>query len=148
MSKIYESFLVAWLLPFLLPHLDPGQLGGMKGSSTTHYLIKLFDFIQKTGDMPKNLPHGVLLALIDYSKAFNRIDHGLLVTLLSDYNVPSWLLKICISYLSNRSMVIRYKGKSSKKRIMPGGGPQGTLLGVLFFLVLINKAAWPTKNDK
>ena len=55
LSKIYESFLVTWLLPVLLLYMDPGQLGGMKDCSTTHYLIKLFAFIQKTGDMPSNL---------------------------------------------------------------------------------------------
>ena len=146
LSKIYEWFLFNWLLPFLLPHIDPGQLGGLKGCSTTHYLIKLYHFIQKIGDMPNNLPHSVLLALIDFSKAFNRIDHNLLITILSDYEVPGWLLKICFSYLSNRRMIVRFNQKESSEEALPGGGPQGTLLGGLFYIFLINKAGWSPIN--
>ena len=50
--------------------------------------------------------------------------------------VPSWLLKIVMAFLTNRSMVVRYKGASSSKTALPGGGPQGTMLGLLPFLVL------------
>ena len=39
-SKVYESFVGGWLLQFIQPYLDPGQCG-IKGSSITHYLIKL-----------------------------------------------------------------------------------------------------------
>ena len=148
LSKIYEGFMVTWLLPYLLPYLDPGQLGGLKGCSITHYMIKLFHFIFKTGDMPTRLPHSVLLALIDFSKAFNRMDHNLLITLLSDSGVPSWLLTLSFSYLSNRKMVVRYRGNVSSEENLPGGGPQGTLLGGLFFLFQVNKAGWQaTDND-
>ena len=53
-------------------------------------------------------------------------------------NVPGWLLKIVIGFLSNRRMLVRYKGKVSDIKSLPGGGPQGTLLGLLLFPVLIN----------
>ena len=88
LSKIYEWFLFQWLLPYITPHLDPGQMGSLSGCSTTHYLINLFDFIFKTGDLPTNIPHSIILAMVDYSKGFNRIDHNLVITILSDYNVP------------------------------------------------------------
>ena len=52
--------------------------------------------------------------------------------------VPSWLLKIVIAFLSDRKMRVRYKGKQSSIKSLPGGGPQGTLLGLLLFIVLIN----------
>ena len=42
-SKIYESFIGEWLLPILLPYMDPGQYG-IKGSSIVHYLIKFLHF--------------------------------------------------------------------------------------------------------
>ena len=143
LSKTYEWFIFTWLLPYLLPSLDPGQLGGLKGCSTTHYMIKLYHFILKTGDLPSSLPHSVILALIDFSKAFNRMDHNILVSLLSDSGVPPWLLTICMSYLTNRKMVIRYRGQVSSEENLPGGGPQGTLLGGLFYIFQINKAGWP-----
>ena len=76
--------------------------------------------------------------MVDFSKAFNRQNHNLLVTKLSDMEVPSWLLKIVISFLTGRKMLFRYKGKVSSLKYLPGGGPQGPLLELLLFLVLIN----------
>ena len=52
--------------------------------------------------------------------------------------IPAWLLKLTASYLSKRSLVVRYKGYTSKERQMPGGGPQGTILGVVAFIFQMN----------
>ena len=41
MSKVYESFIGDWFFPYIDPFIDPGQCGGLKGSSITHYLINL-----------------------------------------------------------------------------------------------------------
>ena len=41
LSKQYESFIGDWILPIIEPFLDPGQCVGFKGSSITHYLVKL-----------------------------------------------------------------------------------------------------------
>ena len=94
LSKVYESFLGEWLLGIVEPHLDPGQCG-MKGASITHYLIKLLHFVHSTLDLRQ--PHAVLAAFIDMSKAFNRIDHTLLIEDLFDMHTPAWLLRILIS---------------------------------------------------
>ena len=80
----------------------------------------------------------ILACMVDFSKAFNRQDYNLRVTKLSDMGVPAWLLKVVMAFLSNRRMLVRYKGKLSSIKNLPGGGPQGTLLGLLLFLVLIN----------
>ena len=76
--------------------------------------------------------------MVDFSKAFNRQNHNILVTKLSDMGVPAWLLKIVMSFLSDRIMVVRYNGATSSIQSLPGGGPQGTLLGLLLFIILIN----------
>ena len=47
-----------------------------------------------------------------------------------------------MAFLSNRRMIVRYKGKQSGIKSLPGGGPQGTLLGLFLFLVLINDAGF------
>ena len=80
--------------------------------------------------------------MVDFKKAFNKQNHNLLITKLSDMGVPSWLLKVVMAFLSDRKMVIRYKGKLSSMKNLPGGGPQGTLLGLLLFIVLINDAGF------
>ena len=137
LSKVYESFVGGWLLPIIKPYLDPGQCG-LKGFSITHYLIKLLHFVHVTLDLRQ--PHTVLAALIDLSKAFNRVDHTLVIQDLYDMHTPAWLLKIVISYLSDRSMYLSYNGAQSSIKMLPGGGPQGAYLGGLIFIIKYNGA--------
>ena len=137
-SKQYESFIGDWLLPFIEPFLDPGQCGGLKGSSITHYLVKLLHFVHKHVDSKQ--PHAVLLALIDLEKAFNRVSHQQVIEDLFDMHVPGWLLLIIISYLTERSMFMRYKGSMSSRKSLPGSSPQGAFLGILLFIIIFNGA--------
>ena len=86
-------------------------------------------------------PHAVSLALIDLSKAFNRVSHTLVVEDLFDMHVPPWLLKIIISYLTNRTMILSYRGTSSSSKALPGSSPQGAFLGIFLFIVKFNGAS-------
>ena len=144
-SKILEAFVVMWLMEFIGNKMDIRQYGGMKGNSVSHYLVELINFILYNQD---NLePTAVLACLIDFSKAFNRQDHTILITKLSDMDVPPWLLKLVIAFLKDRSMVLRYKGKKSSSKPLPGGGPQGTLLGLLLFLILVNDVGFEGQEN-
>ena len=89
LSKIYESFLVEWLLSFIGKFIDTAQYGGFKGLSTTHYLINFMDFV--LGSLDNIKPTAVIAAFIDLSKAFNRIDHNLLIEDLYHMECPAWL---------------------------------------------------------
>ena len=142
--KRLEWFLIEWIWPYISPHLDPDQLGGLPGCSVTHYLTQMLDFIQKNLDNTKE-PTAVLAGLIDFSKAFNRIDHNVIVTILSDLNVPTCALRLIMSYLSDRRMCVRYDGAVSKEQNIPGGGPQGGLLTVLLFDLQVNLAGYPCR---
>ena len=121
------------------PFLDPGQCGGMKNSSITHYLIKLLHYIHFNLDKPE--PHAVLLACVDMSKAFNRMSHQKVIEDLFDMKVPGWLLLILISYLTDRKMNMKFRGILSALRSLPGSSPQGTVLGVILFIIYFNGAA-------
>ena len=77
---------------------------------------------------------------MDFSKDFNRVSHGLLVQDLYDMHTPQWLLKIIVSKLTDRSMVISHKGSMSSPRSLPGGGPQGALLVGIMFMIKFNGA--------
>ena len=116
--------------------LDPKQFGGLKGNSISHYMIELINYILYNQDY--DLPIAVLICAIDFTKAFNRINHNIIITKLSDMGVPGWLLNIVMGFLAERVLVVRYKGETSTAQSLPGGGPQGTLLGLLLFLILIN----------
>ena len=91
-------------------------------------------------------PYAVLALMVDFSKAFNRSDHHTLITILSDMGVPKWLLKIVIAFLSERELIVKYKGGKSNKKNLPGGTPQGTRLGMFLFLVLINFAGFSSED--
>ena len=52
-----------------------------------------------------------------------------------------------MSFLSDRVMVVRYKGATSSEKKLPGGGPQGTLLGLLLFIVLINDVGFSNQEN-
>ena len=135
-----ERFVVDWLMKYIGPKLDPNQFGGLKGNSISHYMIELLNFILYNQDY--DLPIAVLMCAIDFSKAFNRQNHNIIITLLSDMGVPGWLLNIVMGFLSDREMVVNFKGETSSKKPLPGGGPQGTLLGLLLFLVLVNSCGF------
>ena len=139
-SKVAEHFVVEWLLEYIGDKIDVRQYGGLKRTSTTHYMIEFLDFILSQLDTPKT---AVMACYIDFSKAFNRQDHNLLIQKLSKLGVPGWLLNIVMSFLSNRTMIVRYNGSESSKKALPGGGPQGTVLALLLFIVLINEIGCP-----
>ena len=82
-------------------------------------------------------PHATLGVMYDFSKAFNRQDHNKLISILSDLGTPGWLLKLVMAILSDRRIVLKYKGCTSREETLPGGGPQGTKLGLFLFLMLI-----------
>ena len=136
-SKVYEAFLVDWLLPFILPYMDPGQYG-MKGSSIVHYLIKFLHYIHSSLDLKQ--PHAVLAVLVDLNKAFNRVSHLHVIQDLYDMHAPGWILAILCSYLSGRSMTMTYGKATSSPRSLPGSSPQGALLGGIIFIVKYNGA--------
>ena len=145
-SKVMEQFVVMWLLEVIGDKLDIRQYGGIKGNSVSHYLIELINFILYNQDNTE--PTSVLACFVDFKKAFNRQDHSILITKLSDMGVPAWLLRIVISFLTNRTMVVRYKGETSSVKRLPGGGPQGALLGLLLFLVLVNDVGFNDQSNQ
>ena len=137
-SKCFEAFLADWLLPIVSPFIDPFQYG-LKVGSISHYLLQLLKFTHEYLDL--RAPHAVILAMIDQSKAFNRVSHTLVIEDLHDMGVPIWLLKILISYLSGRSMTMNFRGVSSTVRLLPGSSPQGAFLGIFLFVIKYNGAS-------
>ena len=144
-SKVTEHFIVDWLLEYIGNQIDFRQYGGQKGNSISHYLIEFINFILSNQENTE--PTAILACMIDFSKAFNRINHNILITKLSDMGVPAWLLNIVMAFLKDRTMVVRLNGATSSPRILPGGGPQGTLLGLLLFLVMINDIGFENQKN-
>ena len=94
LSKVFEQYVMLWLLEYIGNQMDCSQYGGTKGSSISHYLIDFVNYILYNQDL--NIPHAVLAVMIDFSKAFNRINHNTIIAILSRMGVPGWLLRIVI----------------------------------------------------
>ena len=143
-SKLSESFVIDWLMEYVGELIDWGQYGGLKGSSITHYLIEFRNFVLYNQDLTN--PRAVLAMMIDFSKAFNRQNHNTLIKILSEMGVPGWLLRVVMAFLTDRELILRNKGMSSGRKVLPGGSPQGTRLGMFLFLILINFAGFENSD--
>ena len=137
-SKVYESFIRDWIMPFISPFLDSSNFGGLKGDSPSYYLINLLHFIHSHLD--QKVPHAVLLAQADLKRAFNSVSHRNIIIDLCDMMTPGWILKIIYSYLSHRNMVMKFRGATSSRFELTGSCPQGVFLSIIFFIETFNGA--------
>ena len=80
--------------------------------------------------------NGVLF--LDLRKAFDSIDHYILIEKLKCYNIQPGAIKLYQSYLTNRTQFIVLFSEESNIQVVKSGIPQGSILGPLFFLLFIN----------
>ena len=147
LSKSFERFLlkgthsVKGLLHYITKYYDPGQYA-VPGASCSHALISIINFILKSTDDP-NKPTAVINLLADWSKAFNKVNHNIIMRILIALKLPQWLLRMILSYLQNRKMILRFRKCSSDPKDLQGGCPQGTLIGVILYILYINPIGFP-----
>ena len=78
------------------------------------------------------------MVLIDYCKAFDMVDHVLLLKKLEACGIVNTELKWCQSHLTGRKQAVRLGGEESSEAPMEHGVSQGSILGPLFFTLCIN----------
>jgi len=135
-SKILEKLFTNRLDNFLSKHeiISPSQYGFQKHCSTSAAVIELIENITDKIDQ-KLITAGIF---IDLKKAFDTVNHDILLRKLEHYGIRGVALEWARSYLSNRYQYVTINGINSEKRAIQCGVPQGSVLGPKLFLIYIN----------
>ena len=137
LSKVQESFVHSWMWEIIQPLLDKLQFGAVKGTCTTHALIlMLHDWLKATDNSRKK--NFIQIVLLDYAKAFDHINPNILMQKLTNMDIPDPLLRWVECFLMNRRQRVKIGTTTSEWLEIWGTVPQGTLIGVLCFICMIN----------
>ena len=136
LNKILEKLVFSRMYKFLEEYncIYSLQFGFRAKHSTNHALIDITEKIRNALDN-KNLVCGVF---VDLQKAFDTVNHNILLSKLNHYGIRGTANNWLSSYLSNRSQYVSITGFDSTCQNIRHGVPQGSVLGPLLFLIYIN----------
>ena len=112
--------------------LSENQLGFRSGRSTIQATMLITDKIQRAIE-EKLYSCGIFL---DLSKAFDTVDHSILLAKLEHYGICGIANDWFLSYLTNRQQFVSINNSESNTLYITCGVPQGSVLGPLLFLII------------
>ena len=134
-TKIFEKVLKERILNFLKKNkiISEKQFGFIENSSTNDAVANVTKFIYDNLD--NSSPTVIFL---DLKKAFDTVDHNLLISKLKNIGIRDIAKNLVASYLNHRTQYVRLNNVSSHSKIVECGVPQGTVLGPLLFIIYLN----------
>ena len=136
LNKIFEKIMHKRIYAFLEKYdiLYNLQFGFRSKYSTTHALIHMTETIRLALDSG-NVTCGVF---VDFQKAFDTVNHEILLSKLEHYGFRGVINDWFRSYLTDRKQKVAINGFESECKTMNHGVPQGSVLGPILFLIYIN----------
>ena len=138
-SKVFEKVVFLQLYTYFNENnlLYDSQYGFRSLHSTEFAAIEITDKIYQNLDNKKS----PLAIYLDLSKAFDTIDHSILIHKLEYYGIKGTSLKWFTSYLTNRKQYVQFNNETSSSNLISTGVPQGSILGPLLFIIYMNDIA-------
>lgn len=133
LSKILERVVYLQLTEHLNKYniLPAHQSGFRRAHSCTTALLKVSDDILEATDCNKI----TALVLLDFTKAFDTLQHSLLVAILHYIGLSKDAIKLIANYLANRTQLVKIDNNCSAVCSLEVGVPQGSILGPLLFCI-------------
>ena len=143
-SKVYERLMSEQIVVYSESFLFQYLCGFREGYSTQQALVRFLEKCKSVLDK-KGVAGAILM---DLSKAFDCLNHELLIAKLSAYGFSRSALKLIHSYLSERQQRVKVNGSFSTSKQTSLGVPQGSVLGPLLFNIYINDFFYLVKDTE
>ena len=142
-SKVFEKIVCEQIMQHVQPAIAEQQHGFVPGRDCSTNLTSLLQEAYRAVDQRRQLD----VVYTDFSKAFDRVSHDLLLYKLTSYNLHPNLLLLLRSYLTNRKHRVVVDGQCSSWNLVPSGIPQGSILGPLLFNLFVNDIPQHLSSD-